>query len=132
MRVVLDPILRVDVAGSNGLAIYTAIENALGSAIRRSATIDVRRWLLDVHADMTVRPYIDPVTNAERWAVVIDNDDEAVMRDFPAKRHATKFYEDLVRSVATDDRCLHGLRQHVWDVTDVEGVPSNGGFPHGK
>lgn len=132
MRVILDPVLRADATNGEGLAIYTAIEAAIGNAVCRSATIDARRWLLAVHADMTVRPYLDPVTGTERWAVVVDNDDEALMRDFPAKRHATRFYEDLVRSVAADYRCLHGTRQHVWDITDVEGVPSNGGFPDGR
>lgn len=132
MRVVLDPILKPTVTNGDGLAIYTAIEAAFGDAIRRSITMDTRPFFVHMHADMTVRPFTDPKTGAERWALVVDNDDVAIMRDFPAKRHAIRFYEQLARDIADDHRAIHGDRQHVWDFTDVTGVPSNGRHSHGR
>lgn len=132
MRVIIDPILKTTVSNGQGLTIYTAIEAALGDAIRRSVTMDVRRFFMCVHADMTVRPFIDPKTGKERWALVVDNDDIAIMRDFPAKRHAIKLYEQLAQDIAADYRALHGGRTHVWDFTDVEGLASNGAFSDGR
>jgi hypothetical protein len=132
MRVILDPILKSTVSNGDGLVIYCAIEAALGDAVRRSATIDKRPYFLNVHADMTVRPFIDPATGTQRWALVIDNDEtDVLMRDFPARRHAIRFYEELVRDLADDERALHGGRAHVWDVTDVTGVTANGGYGNG-
>lgn len=131
MRVIIDPILKSTVSNGQGLTIYTAIEAALGQAIRRSVTMDVRPFFMRVHADMTVRPFTDPKTRQERWALVVDNDDIAIMRDFPAKRHAIKLYEQLAQDIAADQRSLHGDRHHVWDFTDVEGLSSNGAFSRG-
>ena len=132
MRVILDPVLKPSVTNGEGLTIYTAIEAALGEAIRRSVTMDVQPFFMRVHADMTVRPFTDPVTGAERWALVVDNDDIAIMRDFPAKRHAIRLYEQLAQDIAADYRALHGGRTHVWDFTDVPGVKANGEFSHGR
>lgn len=131
MRVILDPVLKPTVSYGDGYAIYTAIEEAFGEAIRRSITMDTRPFFAHMHADMTVRPFTDPRTSEQRWALVVDNDDVAIMRDFPAKRHAIKFYEQLARDIADDTRAIHGDRDHVWDFTDVEGVPSNGRYSHG-
>jgi hypothetical protein len=131
MRVILDPVLKPTVSNGDGLAIYTAIEASFGDAIRRSTTMDLRPYFMCVHADMTVRPFTDPKTGAVRWALVVDNDDIALMRDFPAKRHAIAFYETVARDIADDTRALHGGRTHVWDFTDVEGVPANGRYHHG-
>jgi hypothetical protein len=132
MRVILDPVLKPTFTNGEGLAIYTAIEAAFGDAVRRSITMDTRPFFIRMHADMTVRPFTDPHTDTERWALVVDNDDIALMRDFPAKRHAIKFYETLARDIADDYRAIHGDRQHVWDFTDVAGVPSNGRFSDGR
>lgn len=131
-RVVLDPYLTADVKGREGLKLYTAIEDALGNAVRRSAVMDIRPYFMRVHADMTVRPFIDPKSKRTRWAVVVDNDDDVVMRDFRAQTTAESFYENLVRDVAADDRAVHGTREHVWDLTDVEGVTANGRFNDGR
>jgi hypothetical protein len=132
MRVILDPVLKPTVTNGDGLEIYTAIEAAFGDAIRRSTTMDIRPFFVNMHADMTVRPFTDPQTGTERWALVVDNDDIALMRDFPAKRHAIKFYEELARDIASDSRAIHGPRSQVWDFTDVEGVPSNGRYFDGR
>lgn len=132
MRVIIDPVLKTDVSNGEGLTIYTAIEAALGDAVRRSVTMDVQPFFMRVHADMTVRPFTDPKTGKERWALVVDNDDIAIMRDFPAKRHAIKLYEQLAQDIAADYRALHGGRDHVWDFTDVAGLSSNGAFPDGR
>lgn len=131
MRVILDPVLKPTVSYGDGYQIYAAIEQAFGQAVRRSITMDVRPFFVRMHADMTVRPYLDPLTGKERWALVVDNDDVAIMRDFPAKRHAIKFYEQLARDIAADTRAIHGDRQHVWDFTDVTGIESNGRHSHG-
>ncbi|MGN6162553.1 MAG: hypothetical protein ACTHOG_12730 [Marmoricola sp.] len=126
MRVILDPVLKPTVSYGDGYTIYREIESAFGQAIRRSITMDVRPFFVRMHADMTVRPFTDPLTGTERWALVVDNDDVVIMRDFPAKRHAIRFYEQLARDLSADHRAIHGDRAHVWDFSDVTGVPTNG------
>ena len=126
MRVILDPVLQPTVSYGDGYTIYREIEAAFGQAVRRSITMDIRPFFVCMHADMTVRPFTDPQTGDQRWALVVDNDDVVIMRDFPAKRHAIRFYEELARALAHDTRALHGGREHVWDFSDVNDIPTNG------
>lgn len=101
------------------------------TAVRLMATILANRPILQsIGADkaaLSVHPYLDPASSGERWALVLMGDNsELIVADASAKRHVFKAYRELVALGEQGHHPTPGA-PHAWDLTDLEGVPTNKG-----
>jgi hypothetical protein len=94
--------------------------------IARSVVFDGPPFAPQIVMDLRVHPFICPDTEKERYAIVADGPG-TILIDFPARRHALRYYRDLVKTCQDDPNTREGDRPHAWDVTDIPGVPMNKG-----
>lgn len=126
-RVIVNPDKPSDVEHRYRLALQVAIREAGESSIlARSCTLDWDHPLQagQMHADLSVRLFIDPFNGERRYALVLEGPQTLIV-DYSAKRHAIKCYEGVVKEVELDPDARHAGRTHAWDYTDVSGVPAN-------
>lgn len=123
-RIIVHPDKPAEVSEQYAALVIAAINEQRW--IARSVVFDGEPLRPQIIVDLRVHAFPCLESRKDRYAVVADGP-ETIIVDFPAKRHALRYYRDLVRDMEQDPGSREGGRIHAWDVTDVPGLPTNKG-----
>lgn len=119
LRIIEHPDRRSDLPSGVARQYAHVIERA--HAIAHTVATDGTR----TYASLSVRPFRDPLTGAERFGLLLKGaPGEVVVADAPAKRHALKAYRQLV-AYGHEHYWSTPSTPYAWDYSDVHGIPTN-------